>query len=91
MFAGLCYFGNLRSALATDTYTLSGRAGGETYTPRFTYHGFRCECLLSASMLSMWLTMLVYRYVQITGYPGKLTADNITMLHVRTALQYRSR
>ena len=42
-------------------------------------------------MLSMWLTMLVYRYVQITGYPGKLTADNITMLHVRTALQYRSR
>lgn len=32
---------NLRGALATDTYILRGDAGGETYEPRFTYHGFR--------------------------------------------------
>ena len=38
---GLPYYGNLRSALALDTYILRGDASGETYTPRFTYHGFR--------------------------------------------------
>lgn len=31
---------NLRSALARDTYILKGR-GEETWSPRFTYHGFR--------------------------------------------------
>jgi alpha-L-rhamnosidase len=32
---------NLRRARATDFYTLRGDARGETWTPRFTYHGFR--------------------------------------------------
>ncbi len=32
---------NLRKARATDFYTLRGTAGGETWTPRFTYHGFQ--------------------------------------------------
>jgi alpha-L-rhamnosidase len=32
--------GNLRSALATDTYILKG-GGQETWQPRLTYHGFR--------------------------------------------------
>ena len=32
---------NLRKARATDYYTLSGNPGGETWTPRFTYHGFQ--------------------------------------------------
>lgn len=32
---------NLRSARAADIYTLKGTPGGETYEPRFTYHGFR--------------------------------------------------
>ncbi|MEV6110787.1 alpha-L-rhamnosidase [Streptomyces sp. NPDC051940] len=31
---------NLRTARATDTYTLRG-GGEETYEPRFTFHGFR--------------------------------------------------
>lgn len=30
-----------RDAAATDTFTLAGSAGRETYEPRFTYHGFR--------------------------------------------------
>ncbi|MET8763603.1 family 78 glycoside hydrolase catalytic domain [Lentzea sp. NPDC004782] len=30
-----------RSAASTDTYTLDGSAGVQTYEPRFTYHGFR--------------------------------------------------
>jgi alpha-L-rhamnosidase len=32
---------NLRKARATDFYTLRGDRGGETWTPRFTYHGFQ--------------------------------------------------
>jgi len=32
---------NLRTCVATDTYTLRGDADGETWTPRFTFHGFR--------------------------------------------------
>lgn len=35
------YTGNLRSAKATDVYTCSGAAGGETWAPQLTYHGFR--------------------------------------------------
>ena len=31
----------LRTAKATDRYTLRGDAGGETWEPRFTFHGFR--------------------------------------------------
>ena len=35
---------NLRSCIATDTYTLRGDPRGETWSPRFTFHGFRyCE------------------------------------------------
>ncbi|MHB1307861.1 MAG: family 78 glycoside hydrolase catalytic domain [Limisphaerales bacterium] len=32
---------NLRRARATDYYTLRGDPAGETWTPRFTYHGFQ--------------------------------------------------
>lgn len=35
---------NLRRARATDTYILRGEGREETWTPRFTYHGFQyCE------------------------------------------------
>lgn len=37
---GSIYTANLRTARATDTYTLKG-GGEETYEPRFTFHGFR--------------------------------------------------
>ncbi|RII14768.1 Bacterial alpha-L-rhamnosidase [Streptomyces sp. YIM 130001] len=37
---GTLYTANLRTARATDTYTLKG-GGTETYEPRFTFHGFR--------------------------------------------------
>lgn len=32
---------NLRKARSTDTYILKGSPEGETWTPRFTYHGFQ--------------------------------------------------
>ncbi|MEW2353923.1 glycoside hydrolase family 78 protein [Spirillospora sp. NPDC029432] len=37
---GGLYTGNLRTAKATDTYTLKG-GGTEVYEPRHTFHGFR--------------------------------------------------
>ncbi|SPE42444.1 Alpha-L-rhamnosidase (fragment) [Candidatus Sulfopaludibacter sp. SbA3] len=37
---GSLYVANLRTALATDAYTLKGE-GPEVWEPRFTYHGFR--------------------------------------------------
>ncbi|RXH56304.1 family 78 glycoside hydrolase catalytic domain [Granulicella sibirica] len=37
---GSMYTLNLRNATVTDTYVLSGK-GDETYTPSFTFHGFR--------------------------------------------------
>lgn len=37
---GSIYTENLRNATVTDYYTLSGN-GDETYTPAFTFHGFR--------------------------------------------------
>ncbi|WP_026536809.1 glycoside hydrolase family 78 protein [Arthrobacter sp. 9MFCol3.1] len=53
----------LRTAKATDTYTLRG-GGVETWEPRFTFHGFR--------------------YVEIEGYPGQLTADKLTAVVIHT-------
>ncbi|PHN02385.1 alpha-L-rhamnosidase [Flavilitoribacter nigricans] len=32
---------NLRKARATDTYILKGDSGGESWSPKFTYHGFQ--------------------------------------------------
>jgi alpha-L-rhamnosidase len=55
---------NLRGAKATDRYTLRGDPAGETYEPRFTYHGFR--------------------YVEITGLPGDLSADSALGIVVHT-------
>jgi alpha-L-rhamnosidase len=63
---GYLYIDNLRSARATDFYTLKG-SGIEIWEPRFTYHGFR--------------------YVEVTGYPGTLTAEMITGRVVQDAMQ----
>ncbi|MGM0903514.1 MAG: glycoside hydrolase family 78 protein [Bacillota bacterium] len=38
---GMILTENLRSALSTDTYILKGDSNGETYQPRFTFHGYR--------------------------------------------------
>lgn len=38
---GELYRENYRSALSTDRYILKGDPAGESYEPRFTYHGFR--------------------------------------------------
>ncbi|MFP4500970.1 MAG: family 78 glycoside hydrolase catalytic domain [Candidatus Hydrogenedentota bacterium] len=54
----------LETAKQTDTYIVKGE-GEETYTPRFTQHGFR--------------------YAEVTGYPGTLTADEVTAEVIHTS------
>ena len=63
---GNIYTENLRNANATDVYILRGGAE-ETFTPHFTYHGFR--------------------FIEITGYPGQLTADKITGEAISSAIR----
>ncbi|HHY86331.1 MAG TPA: family 78 glycoside hydrolase catalytic domain [Verrucomicrobia bacterium] len=58
---GSLYTVNLRPALSTDTFILSGR-GRETFEPHFTFHGFR--------------------YAEISGYPGRLSEDDIRAIVV---------
>lgn len=61
---GTVYTTNLRSARATDHYTLKG-GGEEIYEPSFTFHGFR--------------------YVEVTGYPGKPGLDALTGIVAHSA------
>ena len=53
----------LRTAAATDRYTLRG-GDRETWEPKFTFHGFR--------------------YAEVDGYPGTLTADDVTAVVVHS-------
>ncbi|MDN4610143.1 family 78 glycoside hydrolase catalytic domain [Arthrobacter burdickii] len=55
----------LRTALATDTITLSG--DHDFFEPTKTFHGFR--------------------YVEVTGWPGDLTAESLEAVVVHTALE----
>jgi alpha-L-rhamnosidase len=64
---GMIDFRNLRSAKCTDTYILKGGAE-ESYTPAFTYHGFR--------------------YVEVTGFPGKPTLDTLLGQVINTAMPF---
>jgi alpha-L-rhamnosidase len=66
--SGMIYTDNLRSALATDVYMMKGSSDVESYSPRFTYHGFA--------------------YVEVTGFPGTLTVDDIDALHVASDIAF---
>jgi len=73
---------NLRGAKATDRYTLRGDAAGETYEPRFTYHGFRYVEItgfpgdLRAQAV---LGIVVHTDATVTG---ELTAQNNTVQQI---------
>ncbi|HEY5749010.1 MAG TPA: family 78 glycoside hydrolase catalytic domain [Chryseolinea sp.] len=55
------------TAWQEDSFTLNGE-GTETWSPRFTFHGFR--------------------YVEITGWPGKPSPDNIQGLRMNADLTH---
>ena len=60
---GELYTRPLRTAKATDTYTLKGD-GVEDWEPRHTFHGFR--------------------YAELDGWPGALSADDVSAVVVHS-------
>lgn len=60
---GTVYTGNLRSALALDSYTTRGSASGESHEFMFTYHGFRYVQVtgLPSAPSASWLTAIHFR------------------------------
>jgi alpha-L-rhamnosidase len=58
--------GSPETAWQEDSYILKG-SGTETWSPRFTFHGFR--------------------YVEVTGWPGKPTIENFKGLRMNSDLQ----
>ncbi len=56
-----------KTAWQADQYILKGE-GVETYTPRFTWHGFR--------------------YVEVTGFPGRPTLESLTGHALRSSVDY---
>ncbi|KAF7579837.1 Bacterial alpha-L-rhamnosidase family protein [Clavispora lusitaniae] len=73
----------LREAKATDTYTFKGEKSGESYAPRFTFHGFR-YCLVED--VSRALSLEDLRAVVIStnmAQTGEFSCDNdlLNQLH----------
>ena len=67
---GTLYTANLRSAKATDRYILSGAPERESYTPAFTFHGFRyveISGVETAPELSDVTALVVYSGLEDTG------------------------
>jgi alpha-L-rhamnosidase len=61
---------NLRKARATDFYTLRGGSRGETWTPRFTYHGFQyveITGLTKKPSLDMVTGLVLHNDTPLTG------------------------
>jgi alpha-L-rhamnosidase len=67
MIGGEADYETIRTAQATDRYTLRGRGGQETWEPRFTFHGFR--------------------YLEVDGWPGDLTADALRAVVVHSDME----
>lgn len=67
---GSLYTANLRSARCTDTYVARGDAGGETYEPRFTFHGFRyveVSGLANAPTVEDVTGVVLHNDLEVTG------------------------
>jgi alpha-L-rhamnosidase len=71
MNSSLIYQGNLRSALATDTYIMKGDAGGETYHPSFTYHG--CRFVEVTGLESLTVDDIEYHHFHTANAPKAKT------------------
>ena len=80
------YTDNLRTAKATDTYVMKGAAGGESWQPTMTYHGFRYvevtgPSTLTADNIVRWRCVLdLSRFnVSLTGLGHSLVAGTAAL------------
>ena len=88
---GSLYYGNLRSAEATDTYTTAGSADGETFFPLFTWHGFRyvsVSGLPSAPTLQGVVTGVNYRSAVATVGNIAFPASAYVLDQLQHAIQW---
>ena len=87
---GTVYTANLRSAQATDYYTLAG-GGAEVYEPRFTFHGFRYVELTSFPGTPTLST--VTGRVMGTAAPvtGELTTSNAMVNQLQSNITWGQR
>jgi alpha-L-rhamnosidase len=82
---GTIYITNLRSARATDTYVMKGQGEGSQQAVR--QPGRRKVRVGNGQAEETWephFTFHGFRYVEVTGYPGKPTEDAITGIAINS-------
>lgn len=66
---------NYRDATSTDVYICSGREG-ETYQPRFTFHGYRYIEISGVSYPPAVCEVESLQYSTLTSFDGSFTSDH---------------
>ena len=64
---GSLYVENLRDARVTDTYVSNGKENGNTWAPRFVYHGFR------------YVEVSGYKNPSVSDFVGEVVSDEVEM------------
>jgi len=96
---GRLYTENLRSAVATDHYTLRGDPAGETWSPDFTFHGFR---YVELSAANRWFdtkqlaaptreTIRGLALMSDTPATGSFTCDHALLNRLQSNIQWGQR
>lgn len=67
---------NYRDAESTDVYLCKGGGQGETYRPRFTFHGFRYLQLSGVSCAPELREVKTLQYSSIKDFQGSFYSDN---------------
>lgn len=67
---------NYRDAESTDIYICRGDKQGETYRPRFTFHGFRYLQLVGVSTAPEVWEVKALQYSSVTDFQGSFHSDN---------------
>ena len=78
------YYGNLRTAKATDVYTCRGDAQGETWNPRLTYHGFRFVEIQAGSTSITKDNLQMLHFHSAVQQKSKVAAFRILHAHTHT-------
>lgn len=67
---------NYRDAESVDIYVCRGDTQGETYRPRFTFHGFRYVEMIGVSKAPALSEVKALQYSSITEFDGSFTSSD---------------
>jgi alpha-L-rhamnosidase len=87
---GTVYTANLRSAQATDYYTLAG-SGAEVFEPRFTFHGFRYVELTGFPGVPTLSTVTGRVMGTAASVTGELTTSNAMINQLQSNITWGQR